>query len=273
MRCLVYPYQARAWYTEPAECHRESEKHRDPSKDTVVHDKTRLHCYRRTTQSSDIGSNIGFFAYPPAAGAGHGGCGRRRARTSTSSANLGYRPMATVIDLRCADAGRGRPRGSAWTRLTGADRVPGKRGDRGRGRCRERQSARDRDLRRDDRCSGRPSRRTTGRREDGYRGRVSSMRSKEHSGRWLDHRPILVSELTGEGGPAAVALLESRDYRMWDLESGRLLGDGSHPFMVAAIPEETLDGNAGPPRSRRRLGVLSRPMAGRRHWRCPRATA
>jgi FkbM family methyltransferase len=54
------------------------------------------------------------------------------------------------------------------------------------------------------------------------------------------HRPIIVSELTGRGGPAAVEFLECRDYRMWDLESGRVLGDGAHPFMVVAIPEEKL---------------------------------
>jgi FkbM family methyltransferase len=55
-------------------------------------------------------------------------------------------------------------------------------------------------------------------------------------------RPIIVSELTGDDGPAAVEFLTCRGYRLWDLESGRDLGNGSgpHPFMVAAIPEEEL---------------------------------
>jgi FkbM family methyltransferase len=52
------------------------------------------------------------------------------------------------------------------------------------------------------------------------------------------HRPVVVSELTGAGGPAAVALLRGYNYRMWDLESGQGLEDGHHPFMVVAIPAE-----------------------------------
>jgi FkbM family methyltransferase len=61
--------------------------------------------------------------------------------------------------------------------------------------------------------------------------------------RTLDgHRPVVVSELTGDGGPAAVEFLGRHGYRMWDLESGRPLGDGPHPFMIVAIPDETLAG-------------------------------
>jgi FkbM family methyltransferase len=57
-----------------------------------------------------------------------------------------------------------------------------------------------------------------------------------------DHRPVIVAELTGDKGPAAVGFLASKGYRMWDLEAGRPLGDDHHPFMVVAIPEEGLAG-------------------------------
>lgn len=55
-----------------------------------------------------------------------------------------------------------------------------------------------------------------------------------------EHRPVVVSELTGDHGPAAVAFLGRLGYRMWDLESGRPLGEGPHPFMIVAIAEEAL---------------------------------
>ena len=60
-----------------------------------------------------------------------------------------------------------------------------------------------------------------------------------------DQRPVVVAELTGDLGPAAVEFLDRKDYRMWDLELGRPLEDGHHPFMVVAIPEETLAGERG----------------------------
>jgi FkbM family methyltransferase len=56
------------------------------------------------------------------------------------------------------------------------------------------------------------------------------------------HRPLVVSELTGDLGPDAVDFLARRGYRMWDLESGRPLGDGRFPFMIVAIPEEEIAG-------------------------------
>jgi FkbM family methyltransferase len=56
------------------------------------------------------------------------------------------------------------------------------------------------------------------------------------------HRPVVVSELTGDLGPDAVEFLGRQGYRMWDLESGRPLGDGRHPFMIVALPEEELSG-------------------------------
>jgi hypothetical protein len=68
----------------------------------------------------------------------------------------------------------------------------------------------------------------------------------------VDHRPIVVSELTGDHGPAAVEFLRRRGYRMWDLESGRPVGDGPHPFMIVAIPDEALASE----RSRRVLETL-----------------
>jgi FkbM family methyltransferase len=56
------------------------------------------------------------------------------------------------------------------------------------------------------------------------------------------HRPVVVSELTGDLGPDAVDVLGRQGYRMWDLESGRPLGDGRFPFMIVAIPEEEIAG-------------------------------
>ena len=58
-----------------------------------------------------------------------------------------------------------------------------------------------------------------------------------------DHRPVVVAELTGDRGPAAVEFLGRHGYRMWDLETGLPLGDGPHPFMVVAIAEEGLAGD------------------------------
>jgi FkbM family methyltransferase len=58
-------------------------------------------------------------------------------------------------------------------------------------------------------------------------------------------RPVIVSELTGERGPDAVGLLARLGYRIWDLESGRPLGAGPHPFMVVAIPDEHLEEERG----------------------------
>jgi FkbM family methyltransferase len=60
-----------------------------------------------------------------------------------------------------------------------------------------------------------------------------------------EHRPVVVSELTGDLGPDAVKFLGRRGYRMWDLESGRPLDEGQHPFMVVAIPEEGLEAERG----------------------------
>lgn len=57
-----------------------------------------------------------------------------------------------------------------------------------------------------------------------------------------DDRPIVVSELTGDGGPAAIARLAQAGYRMWDLESGQSVVADRHPFMVVGVPNEALDG-------------------------------
>jgi FkbM family methyltransferase len=70
-----------------------------------------------------------------------------------------------------------------------------------------------------------------------------------------EERPIVVSELNGEGGPIVVARLAEAGYRMWDLESSRPVADDQHPFMVVAIPGETLDGE----RARRIQDALHRP--------------
>ena len=71
-------------------------------------------------------------------------------------------------------------------------------------------------------------------------------------------RPVVVSEVTGDGGPKVLAWLAWNGYRMWDLESGRPVTADEHPFMIVAIPEEALDGA----RARRILDVLRGSMAG-----------
>ena len=60
-----------------------------------------------------------------------------------------------------------------------------------------------------------------------------------------DHRPIVVSELNGATGPDAVELLVRAGYRLWDLESGQTIDQGGHPFMVLAIPAESVDDARG----------------------------
>jgi FkbM family methyltransferase len=60
-----------------------------------------------------------------------------------------------------------------------------------------------------------------------------------------DHRPILLSELTGPTGADVVRLLDGDGYRMWDLETGRPAAPGDHPFMIAAIPVERVEGERG----------------------------
>ena len=66
------------------------------------------------------------------------------------------------------------------------------------------------------------------------------------------HRPIVVSELTGESGGDVVRLLDGLGYLLWDLESGRTVGPGDQPFMVVAIPSERADS----PRGRRVRGTV-----------------
>ena len=67
-----------------------------------------------------------------------------------------------------------------------------------------------------------------------------------------EHRPIVVTELGGEGGPLASSLLRSRGYRLWDIESGRAADSGDSPFLALAIPGESLETE----RSRRALAAL-----------------
>ena len=66
------------------------------------------------------------------------------------------------------------------------------------------------------------------------------------------HRPVVLSELTGEEGAEVVRFLDEHGYTMWDLESGRPVAPGDHPFMVVAIPAERVEGD----RARRVLAAL-----------------
>ena len=54
-------------------------------------------------------------------------------------------------------------------------------------------------------------------------------------------RPVVVSEVTGDGGPKVLAWLAWNGYRLWDLESGQCVTPDGHPFMIVAIPEENGD--------------------------------
>lgn len=67
-----------------------------------------------------------------------------------------------------------------------------------------------------------------------------------------EHRPILVTELGGDLGSAAAELLRSHDYRLWDIESGRLIDSDVAPFLALALPSESIDSE----RSRRTLRAL-----------------
>jgi FkbM family methyltransferase len=66
------------------------------------------------------------------------------------------------------------------------------------------------------------------------------------------HRPVVLSELTGKEGAGVVRLLDEHGYTMWDLESGRPVAPGDHPFMIVAIPTERVGGD----RARRVLAAL-----------------
>jgi FkbM family methyltransferase len=59
------------------------------------------------------------------------------------------------------------------------------------------------------------------------------------------HRPIVVTELGGDAGPVARALLRRADYRVWDIESGRPADSGPSPFLALAVPAERLDSARG----------------------------
>lgn len=57
-----------------------------------------------------------------------------------------------------------------------------------------------------------------------------------------NHRPLVISELAGDEGPAVVDFLESRGYRLWNLETGEPVVAGRCPFMVVGVAEPDLDG-------------------------------
>jgi hypothetical protein len=70
----------------------------------------------------------------------------------------------------------------------------------------------------------------------------NEIRALEGAARTLERsRPVIVSELTGEEAGSAIELLVRHEYRMWDLESGRVVENGSQPFMAVAIPSEVVD--------------------------------
>ncbi len=56
-------------------------------------------------------------------------------------------------------------------------------------------------------------------------------------------RPLVLSELACEQGADVVRFLDGLDYRLWDLETGRMVRPGDHPFMVVAVPAESVDGD------------------------------
>ncbi len=66
------------------------------------------------------------------------------------------------------------------------------------------------------------------------------------------HRPIVISELAGNQGAAVIRLLAARDYRMWDLETGRPVVPDLPPFMIVAIPTGAAHGE----RARRLLKTI-----------------
>jgi FkbM family methyltransferase len=59
------------------------------------------------------------------------------------------------------------------------------------------------------------------------------------------HRPILLSEVTGDSAGEVIRLIEAHRYAIWDLESGRAVRGDDRPFMVAAIPIERLESPRG----------------------------
>jgi FkbM family methyltransferase len=71
-------------------------------------------------------------------------------------------------------------------------------------------------------------------------------------------RPVVVSEVTGDGGPKVLAWLAWNGYRLWDLESGQSVTPDGQPFMIVAIPEEAIDGA----RARRIIEVLGETKVG-----------
>jgi len=50
-----------------------------------------------------------------------------------------------------------------------------------------------------------------------------------------DRRPVVVTELACEAGAEVVRLLDARGYAIWDLETGRAVAPGDHPFMAVAV--------------------------------------
>jgi FkbM family methyltransferase len=69
----------------------------------------------------------------------------------------------------------------------------------------------------------------------------SEAQALEGAGRTLaEHRPVIVSEVSGEGARRVLEILRGAGYRAWDLETSRPVDRGSTPFMVVAVPGEAV---------------------------------
>jgi FkbM family methyltransferase len=70
-----------------------------------------------------------------------------------------------------------------------------------------------------------------------------------------ESRPIVISELNGAGGQEVLEILSGAGYRIWDLETGRIVDPSEpRPFMVVALPEESVE----TPRGQRLIMSLPR---------------
>jgi hypothetical protein len=58
-------------------------------------------------------------------------------------------------------------------------------------------------------------------------------------------RPVIVSEISGDGASRALAILDRAGYAIWDLEAGRRVGIEDRPFMIAAVPAEAVETGRG----------------------------
>jgi FkbM family methyltransferase len=68
----------------------------------------------------------------------------------------------------------------------------------------------------------------------------------EGAGRTLaDHRPVIVSELTGIAGTEVIERLVQARYQMWDVETSKPVGPEDRPFMIVAIPDQDVDSARG----------------------------